>query len=49
MIMLRIVDGKIVEGWGEHDRLGQLQQMGVLPAGPALRSWIRERLGTRSD
>lgn len=49
MIMLRIVDGKIVEGWGEHDRLGQLQQMGVLPAGPALRSWVRERLGTRSD
>jgi predicted ester cyclase len=47
MIILRVVNGMIVEGWGEHDRLGQLQQMGVVPAGQALRPWIRARLGDR--
>lgn len=25
MIMVRIKEGKMVEGWGEHDRLGHLQ------------------------
>jgi hypothetical protein len=28
----RIVDGKIVESWGEYDALGMLQQLGALPA-----------------
>ncbi|MFQ5794613.1 MAG: ester cyclase [Candidatus Bipolaricaulia bacterium] len=27
----RIVDGKIVEGWGEVDMLGMMQQLGVVP------------------
>jgi ketosteroid isomerase-like protein len=44
MVMLRMVDGVIVEGWGEHDRLGQLQQWDIIPSGPALRDWMRERL-----
>lgn len=28
----RIVDGKIVEGWGELDMLGMMQRLGALPA-----------------
>ena len=28
----RIVDGKIVEDWGLDDRLGMLQQLGLVPA-----------------
>jgi len=28
----RIVDGKVVEGWGEVNMLGAMQQMGVIPA-----------------
>jgi steroid delta-isomerase-like uncharacterized protein len=27
----RVVDGKVVEGWGELDMLGAMQQMGVVP------------------
>ena len=30
--ILRIVDGKIVEHWGEADTLGLLQQLGAIPA-----------------
>jgi ketosteroid isomerase-like protein len=45
MVIARIENGKVVEGWGEHDRLGQLQQLGLIPGGEALRPWIRERLG----
>jgi predicted SnoaL-like aldol condensation-catalyzing enzyme len=30
MIIARIVDGKLVEGWGVHDRLGQYLQLGLL-------------------
>jgi C-1 hydroxylase len=45
MIMARIEDGKMVEGWGQHDRLGQLQQLDVIPQGEELRKWVRERLG----
>lgn len=44
MIWVRVVDGKIVTGWGEHDRLGQLQQLGVVPSGAEAQAWIRERL-----
>jgi len=32
--MDRIVDGKVVDGWGEVNMLGAMQQMGVLPASP---------------
>jgi predicted ester cyclase len=28
----RIADGKIVEDWGLDDRLGMLQQLGLVPA-----------------
>ena len=28
----RIVDGKVVEGWGEVNMLGAMQQMGVIPS-----------------
>lgn len=44
MIMVRIKDGKMVEGWGEHDRLGQLQQLGAIPRGEEYRGWVREKL-----
>jgi ketosteroid isomerase-like protein len=37
MIWVRIRDGRICEGWGEHDRLGQLQQLGLIPETPKLR------------
>jgi steroid delta-isomerase-like uncharacterized protein len=29
--LLRIVDGKIVEHWGNFDDLGMMQQLGVIP------------------
>lgn len=44
IIIVRVADGKITEGWGEHDRLGGLQQLGVLPQGQELAQWIAERL-----
>ena len=44
MIWARVVDGKLTTGWGEHDRLGQLQQLGVVPSGAEAQAWIRERL-----
>jgi ketosteroid isomerase-like protein len=44
MIWVRIADGRIVTGWGEHDRLGQLQQLDVIPSGAAALAWMRERL-----
>ena len=47
MIMLVIKDGKIVEGWGQHDRLGHLQQLNVIPVGEEFRGWVRERLSGR--
>lgn len=48
MIWARIRDGMIVEGWGEYDRLGQLQQLGVIPDDPELRAWATERLAERA-
>ena len=30
--IVRLVDGQIVENWGEQDNLGLLQQLGVMPA-----------------
>jgi steroid delta-isomerase-like uncharacterized protein len=30
--IVRIADGKIVEGWGAFDQFGMLQQLGVMPA-----------------
>ena len=27
----RVVDGKVVEGWGELDMLGMMQQLGAIP------------------
>lgn len=47
MIWARIEGGMIVEGWGEYDRLGQLQQLGVVPEDAELRAWAKERLGER--
>ena len=47
MIWARIRDGMIVEGWGEYDRLGQLQQLGVIPDGAGLGAWAKERLAER--
>lgn len=35
MSIERIADGRIVEGWGENNALGLLQQLGVLPPPPA--------------
>lgn len=29
--ILRVVDGKIVEGWHEEDQLGAMHQLGVIP------------------
>jgi len=49
MIWARVVDGKITTGWGEHDRLGQLQQLGVVPSGAEAQRWIRERLLAASE
>ncbi|MGZ3598475.1 MAG: ester cyclase [Ktedonobacterales bacterium] len=31
-LIARIADGKIVEQWGLDDRLGMLQQLGIIPA-----------------
>jgi ketosteroid isomerase-like protein len=49
MIWVRVVDGTITTGWGEHDRLGQLQQLGVVPSGAEGQAWVRERLPQASD
>ena len=32
MNIARMVDGQIVENWGQQDNLGLLQQLGVIPA-----------------
>lgn len=32
IIIVRIVDGQIVEGWNSYDQLGLLRQTGALPA-----------------
>jgi steroid delta-isomerase-like uncharacterized protein len=32
--MVRMKDGRIVEGWQETDRLGLAQQLGMVPKGP---------------
>jgi ketosteroid isomerase-like protein len=47
MIWARIRNGMIVEGWGEYDRMGQLQQLGVIPEGAELRAWATARLAER--
>ena len=47
MIWARIRDGMIVEGWGEYDRLGQLQQLGLIPEDAELGAWAKERLAER--
>jgi hypothetical protein len=33
---VRIVEGKVVEGWDNWDRLGMLEQIGLYKPGPAL-------------
>ena len=30
-----VVDGRIVESWGNGDTIGVLQQLGAIPVGPA--------------
>jgi len=47
MIIVRIVDGWIVEGWGVHDRLGLYQRMGAIPAGAELTALLRAALRPR--
>jgi predicted ester cyclase len=32
--IMRVQEGKIVEGWSRADELGLLQQLGLLPATP---------------
>lgn len=32
IVMVRLVDGRIVEGWNSWDQLGLLQQLGALPS-----------------
>jgi predicted ester cyclase len=32
IVIVRIVDGRIVEGWNSWDQLGLLQQLGGLPS-----------------
>jgi hypothetical protein len=53
MIIAVIKDGQLMEGWGQHDRLGQLQQLGVIPEGEELRRLVQEKLagpgGSGSD
>jgi hypothetical protein len=44
MIIARIVDGKLVEGWGVHDRLGQYLQLGLVTA-EELAERVETRLG----
>lgn len=44
MIVARIVDGKMVEGWGVHDRLGQYLQLNLLTA-EELSERVAARLG----
>jgi predicted SnoaL-like aldol condensation-catalyzing enzyme len=44
MIIARIVDGKMVEGWGVHDRLGQYLQLNLLTA-EELSERVAARLG----
>jgi steroid delta-isomerase-like uncharacterized protein len=34
MHWFRVVDGRIVQHWHQHDRLGMMQQLGALPAKP---------------
>ena len=34
MLMWRVCDGRIVERWGCLDRLGLMQQLSLMPAGP---------------
>jgi hypothetical protein len=34
MVMWRVSDGRIVERWGCLDRLGLMQQLGLIPGGP---------------
>lgn len=34
MHWFRLADGRIVEHWHHHDRLGMMQQLGALPAKP---------------
>jgi hypothetical protein len=44
MIIARIADGMMVEGWGVHDRLGLFQQLEVLPKGEELSALLRKQL-----
>lgn len=44
MIVARIRDGRMVEGWGVHDRLGLYQQMGVVPEHEDLAALLRQKL-----
>lgn len=39
--IVRMQDGRIVEGWQETDRLGMAQQLGMVPKGPMPRPLAR--------
>ena len=51
--MYRIHDGRMVEGWSVYDRLGMMQQLGVIPGGEPTAveatSWGRLKLWVDGD
>ncbi len=42
IIIVRLVDGRFVEGWNSYDQLGLLRQIGALP-GPGVRDTFLSR------
>jgi len=50
--LYRVHDGRLVEGWSVYDRLGMMQQLGVVPGGETAveaASWGRLKLWVNGD